>query len=271
MYRSRKGKGTVEIELESLKSDNEHLLALLKDTSEYCDFEDDQILKSAKTKALTGARGYDDSFAANKRARTGSADAASVSQQSKAKLNNDWIPTEAVRAIFKIREKHGNELNDYVISRILYELNTIWRNIMRQEIDAQRKKLMAQIQDLRRQVVTKQAFDKGELMQEISRTKRQLGFAEKQLINKNRIGGASKENSVANGQQSTAQYSNEDVERTMRLVEQLGTQKKRLEEENEELRAKFSGGNQNNMSSTIPHIMKTNGGFDAMSNSVSDL
>jgi hypothetical protein len=30
----------------------------------------------------------------------------------------------------------------------------------------------AQIQDLRRQIVAKQAFDKGELMQEISRTKK---------------------------------------------------------------------------------------------------
>jgi len=46
-----------------------------------------------------------------------------------------------------------------------------------------------QIQDLRRQVVTKQAYDKGELMQEITSTKKQLGFANKQLMNRGRIGG----------------------------------------------------------------------------------
>ena len=40
LYKSRKGKGTLQIEMESLKSDNEHLLALLKETSEYADFED---------------------------------------------------------------------------------------------------------------------------------------------------------------------------------------------------------------------------------------
>ena len=47
LYKSRKGKGTLQIEMESLKSDNEHLLALLRETSEYADFEDRQIIKSA--------------------------------------------------------------------------------------------------------------------------------------------------------------------------------------------------------------------------------
>lgn len=42
---------------------------------------------------------------------------------------------------------------------------------MRNETEAIKKRLGAQIQDLRRQVVTKQAYDKGELMQEISKTK----------------------------------------------------------------------------------------------------
>lgn len=47
LYRSRKGHGTLQIEMESLKSDNEHLIQLLKDTSEYADCTDSQILKSA--------------------------------------------------------------------------------------------------------------------------------------------------------------------------------------------------------------------------------
>ncbi len=55
---------------------------------------------------------------------------------------------------------------------------------MRKENNAIKKRLTAQIQDLRRQIVTKQAFDKGELMQEIQRTKKELAFANKQLYNK---------------------------------------------------------------------------------------
>ena len=41
LYVSRKGKGSLQMELDSLKTDNERLLALLKDTTEYGDMDDD--------------------------------------------------------------------------------------------------------------------------------------------------------------------------------------------------------------------------------------
>ena len=106
---------------------------------------------------------------------------------------------------------------------------------MRTETEAIKNRLTAQIQDLRRQVVTKQAYDKGELIQEISRTKKQLTFANKQLKTKSRIAG--KENAHQTG--SPEQYGNEDVERSIRLVETIGIQKKQLEEQNEELRSRI--------------------------------
>ena len=81
--------------------------------------------------------------------------------------NNDWIPTKAVRAILAIRDQFKGQMTETCISQILYELNSIWREIMRKENNAIKKRLTAQIQDLRRQIVTKQAFDKGELMGEI--------------------------------------------------------------------------------------------------------
>ena len=74
LYKSRKGQGTLQIEMESLKADNERLLALLKDTCEYADCEDNEILKSAATKTLAGVNGMTDSYAANRRARGTSAD-----------------------------------------------------------------------------------------------------------------------------------------------------------------------------------------------------
>ena len=75
-------------------------------------------------------------------------------------------------------------MSETCISQILYELNSIWREIMRKENNAIKKKLSAQIQDLRRQIVGKQAFDKEELMGEIQRTKKELAFANKKLYNK---------------------------------------------------------------------------------------
>ena len=47
LYCSRKGSGSLKIELDSLKADNERLLDLLKETSEYADWEDSAIVKHA--------------------------------------------------------------------------------------------------------------------------------------------------------------------------------------------------------------------------------
>lgn len=88
-------------------------------------------------------------------------------EKAKEAKNNDWIPTQAVRAILQIKDDFSGQMTETCISQILYELNSIWREIMRKENTAIKKRLTAQIQDLRRQIVTKQAFDKGELIQEI--------------------------------------------------------------------------------------------------------
>lgn len=50
-------------------------------------------------------------------------------------------------------------MTETCVSQILYELNSLWREIMRKENDAIKRKLTSQIQDLRRQLVTKKAFD----------------------------------------------------------------------------------------------------------------
>ena len=53
-------------------------------------------------------------------------------------------------------------MTETCVSQILYELNSIWREMMRKENDSIRRKLMGQIQELKRQVVSKQVFDAEE-------------------------------------------------------------------------------------------------------------
>lgn len=146
MYRSRKGSGSLQIELDALKADNDRLIQMLKDTSEYADLSDAEIIKAAQTLNQGGTSKFDQLTRP-----AGTAPKA----KAKPKLCNDWIPTEAVRCIATIKEKYHGEMTETCVSRILYELNMIWRNIMRKENDAIKKKTTAQIQDLRRQVVTK--------------------------------------------------------------------------------------------------------------------
>lgn len=78
---------------------------MLKDTAEYADVEDKDILKSIATKKLKGSKGIHESYEANKRSRVGSADPTLGRAATKAKINNDWIPTEAVRAVLQIQEE----------------------------------------------------------------------------------------------------------------------------------------------------------------------
>ena len=197
--------------------------------------DDDQIQKTALRATMKSAG----SVSGKTRKTAASTNGGESSQgdgkggQNEAK-DNDWIPTQAVRKILQIRDQFNGQMSETCISQILYELNSIWRDIMRKENNAIKKRLTAQIQDLRRQIVTKQAFDKGELMNEISRTKKELAFANKKLYhNKVTAEGAGGQGGANQG--NSAALTNE-VENSMKLVETINNQKRALEMENEQLK-----------------------------------
>jgi len=100
--------------------------------------------------------------------------AKSIREKKKDKDANEWIPTEAVKKIREIQKTFNSNMNETCISQILYEFNIIWRNIMRKENEAIKRKFTLQVQDLRRQLVTKKAFDEDESQREISRLKKEL-------------------------------------------------------------------------------------------------
>jgi hypothetical protein len=74
--------------------------------------ENADILKSAATSRLKGSKGINNCFEANKRARGGSMDG----HTNKAPKSNDWIPSAAVRAILKIKEKYNGEMTETAVS-----------------------------------------------------------------------------------------------------------------------------------------------------------
>jgi hypothetical protein len=110
-----------------------------------------------------------------------------------------------VRVIQKIKETFNAQMTETCVSQILYELNGIWRTIMRKEADAVKKHFTGMVQDLRRQLVTKRAFDEEEAHKEITRLKKELHFLQKTNANKKNKSSASgdlqqqtKENTAAN-------------------------------------------------------------------------
>ena len=147
LYCSRKGNGSLQIELDSLKQDNERLLALLKETSEYGDMDDNQIQKYAMRATMKSASGGGSISGKTQKTAASTANESTQGgpQGKKEAKNNDWIPTQAVRAILVIKEKFHGQMSETCVSQILYDLNSIWREIMRKENNAIKKRLTAQI------------------------------------------------------------------------------------------------------------------------------
>ena len=80
--------------MEKLRADNERLLSLLKNTSEYGEISEVDIMnnsKSLNTSAISGGK----TNGRSKSLKGGS----SFSASKKISLTNEWIPTEAVRVI----------------------------------------------------------------------------------------------------------------------------------------------------------------------------
>ena len=145
LYCSRKGNGSLQIELDSLMQDNEQLLALLKETSEYGDMDDNQIQSLALKATMKSAGAGSFSGKSRKTASTAGETVQGGPAGKKEAKNNDWIPTQAVRAILTIKEKFNGSMSETCVSQILYDLNTIWREIMRKENNAIKKRLTGQI------------------------------------------------------------------------------------------------------------------------------
>lgn len=132
LYGSRKGEGSLHVELNNMKADNERLLQLLKSTSEYHDLNEVEILKKAKYLGGQSAGSLCDTFGieTNK----------AKSKRKKDSDANEWIPTDAVKKIKEIQKTFDSKMTETCISQILYEFNYIWRNIMRKENEAIKKK-----------------------------------------------------------------------------------------------------------------------------------
>ena len=134
LYGSRKGEGSIHVELNNMKADCERLIQLLKDTSDYQDLDDVEILRKAKYLSqqnigvICCTFGIEPGKKGNKAKNNNLADA------------NEWIPTAAVKKIKDLQVKFEGKMTETCISQILYEFNLIWRNIMRKENAAIKRK-----------------------------------------------------------------------------------------------------------------------------------
>eukprot|EP00354_Favella_ehrenbergii_P012135 CAMPEP_0170462344 /NCGR_PEP_ID=MMETSP0123-20130129/7884_1 /TAXON_ID=182087 /ORGANISM="Favella ehrenbergii, Strain Fehren 1" /LENGTH=262 /DNA_ID=CAMNT_0010727539 /DNA_START=495 /DNA_END=1286 /DNA_ORIENTATION=+ len=226
LYVSRKGNGSLQIELDSLKWTMEAHRSLEGNDRVWryerrLDLER-RLAVLLKVIGLGGGAG-------SKKSGKNSVNESMQGGPKKAKdaKNNDWIPTQAVRAILQIKDDFSGQMTETCISQILYELNSIWREIMRKENTAIKKRLNSTNSGLEALDRHQKAYDKGELIQEIHRLKKELGFANKQLYNKRVQSEGAGPNNANNANNFSA-----ELENSMKLVETITMQKRMLEDEN---------------------------------------
>ena len=217
LYGSRKGEGSIHVELNNMKADVERLINLLKDTSDYQDLDDVEILRKAKYLSQQNIGVICSTFGIESKKKGNAAKNKNLADA------NEWIPTQAVKKIKEIQAQFEGKMTETCISQILYEFNLIWRNIMRKENAAIKRKFTLQVQDLRRQLVTKKAFDEDVSQREISRLKKELAFVNMQLYNNKR-------------QEFQKESAPGGSDNQMKIAQAMQDQKKALETENENLR-----------------------------------
>lgn len=125
---------------------------MLRLMPEFADMSDNEILKQSRTggKGHTGRSKSSGRLTSNTGRPASATGRSNKNEQGSSNFSSEWIPNEAVRAINKIKAEFKAQMTETCVSQILYELNTIWRDLMRNECDAIKRRMTATIQDLRR-------------------------------------------------------------------------------------------------------------------------
>eukprot|EP01022_Parablepharisma_sp_SALTPOND_P018457 TRINITY_DN3014_c0_g1_i1.p1 TRINITY_DN3014_c0_g1~~TRINITY_DN3014_c0_g1_i1.p1 ORF type:complete len:595 (+),score=92.45 TRINITY_DN3014_c0_g1_i1:2346-4130(+) len=148
-----KSEGAIMLEIEHLKADNAKLVSLLKGTKEYKKFaeyiEDSNGAVRIPTRSKTPGK------------KRGT--------EVKRESFEEWVPAEA----FKVAQgfKSGSPLTDDIISKLLLDLNRIWREREKRQLDRLKTKYTSELADLRRQAAMRIPFDEVQANKHISRLK----------------------------------------------------------------------------------------------------
>jgi len=159
-----KSEGATLLEIEHLRDDNAKLVSLLKRTKEYKEFaeyvEDSSGAIRVPTRSKTPGRRK------------------TYSDYKKDPLD-DWVPIEAFRLGQSFRMLNNGPLTDEIINKLLTDLNRIWRERERKQIDRIKTKLTSENADLKRQLAMRVPFDEVQANKHIARLKADIRTIQK--------------------------------------------------------------------------------------------
>ncbi len=160
-----KSEGVALLENEHLREDNVKLVALLKRTKEYKNFAE-YIEDSGGVVGVTASRSL--SQPPQKRSIT---TASSGLSRKEGPSVTEWVPSEAYKLAQELR---AAPLTNELIDKLLANLNRIWRDREKKQIDRVKAKYSTELSDLKRQLVMRAPFDEIQANKHIARLRSDL-------------------------------------------------------------------------------------------------
>lgn len=155
----------LRIESEQLRKDNAKLLNLLSKTKEYENFGN-----------------FVDNLGGNAvRIQTGKENQQEEANEDIKPDEDEWVPGEAFATAYQFRSKHGNDMTPDLINQLLSNLNKIWQDREKKQINRINKKNQEEITQLKRQLISRTPYDALQAKKQISRLTTELSQTKKEL------------------------------------------------------------------------------------------
>ena len=148
------------LEIQQLRSDNQRLMRLLKSTSEFNDF-------------VTIEEGNKRFLPLPQDRSRGKSLSTSQKLTSRSEEEN-WIPAEAYRVAETFRQEQGLALSLAQLNQLLAELNNVWRERERRQVNKIKQETTLEVMNLRRQLALRLPFDVLNEEQQLRKLKAEL-------------------------------------------------------------------------------------------------
>ena len=244
LYTQRQSEGSLLLEIQHLKEDNNRLLQMLKSTNEFKDFAylsetvpgGIRFIKGTapKRKGATNT-GINTSSTQNPNTSTSSStnrkSSLTNNNSIKDSLNNEnWVPSEAYSFAVQFKNKYNLDLNENILNTLLISLNKIWQEREKKQINRLKAQYQSEIMSLRRKTSMQSGFNEFNAKTTIMKLKKDLKQTRDDL----------RDNIVLNNKLKTSPVGIELVDNALKVASSFQNTKKCLENEIENLKKQLS-------------------------------
>ena len=244
LYTQRQSEGSLLLEMQHLKEDNNRLLQMLKSTNEFKDFAylsetvpgGIRFVKgtTSKRKSATNT-GANTSSIQNPNTSIVSTSLStrktSIPNSNKDILNNEnWVPSEAYSFAVQFKNKYNLDLNENILNNLLISLNKIWQEREKKQINRLKAQYQSEIMSLRRKTAMQSGFNEFNAKTTINKLKKDLKQTRDDL----------RDNIVLNNKLKTSPVGVELIDNALKVASSFQNTKKCLENEIENLKKQLS-------------------------------